>query len=276
MKKRLLLVLLALFFVFLAGAQETKPVIRFSPLYTKGIGFEETRFIESLIQSYLSDFGEVVNLLEGSFAGFDSLTRTPDYVLSGSVYLERDFRIFTLEIHNTQTGETSSATSTHKTAGDLVLKARSLVEMIFNPGRPGPPGETGEIPEEKPEIITERSISGTWRGEPGIETVYLQQGRGVAFFSSGARMNLSYTIENNTLKITQNSPNTERFYYPLPFEAAKQLSAEAVPMTWELFLYSGGTCLRGVKISTEARIEDNEVVEFLPGSVRETEWFRTR
>jgi hypothetical protein len=292
MKKSLLL-LSALFFPLLAAAQEAKPIIRFSPFYTEGVDFEETRFVESLIQSYLSDFGTVFNYFgdssQGEQAVPESWTKAPDYVFTGSIYLERDTRIFTLEAHNTETGETASATSTHKTASDLVLKARSLVETVFNssgfPQRPGTElplksaGVSSEETdaEERPELITENGIAGTWRGEPGIEMIRLWQGgRGVAFFSSGAQMSLSYTIENNTLKVRQNSPNTERYYYPLPYGVAKQLSAEAGPMTWELLLYAGGTFLKGVRISAEARLEGNMIVEILPDSVRRAYWIRSR
>jgi hypothetical protein len=280
MKKSLFLMALLLFFPILSGAEEIKPLIRFSPFYTKGIGFEESRFVESLIQSYLSDFGEVVNYFGDGSGGFpDSWARAPDYVLTGSIYLEKDARIFTLEIHNTQTGDTSRFTSTHKTSSDMVLKARSLVEAAFSSSdRMGIlPGEDGKADEEEPEILTESAVAGTWRGEPGIEMIRLQQGgRGTAFFSSGAQMSLSYTIENNTLKVKQNSPNTERYYNPLPYGAAKQLSAEAGPMTWELLLYSGGTHLRGFRRSAEARVEENMIVELIPDAIRDAEWVRSR
>jgi hypothetical protein len=284
MKKSLLLMVTLLFYPLFSGAEEIKPLIRFSPFYTKGIGFEEIRFVESLIQSYLSDFGEVVNYFgddsEGSGGVFpDSWTRAPDYVLTGSIYLERDTRIFTLEIHNTQTGDTSRFTSTHKTSSDMVLKARSLVEVAFSSSdKLGVlPGESGNSREEEPEILTESAVTGTWRGESGIEMIRLRQGgRGTAFFSSGAQMSLSYTIENNTLKVKQNSPNTERYYYPLPYGVAKQLSAEAGPMTWELLLYSGGTHLKGFRRSTEARMEGNMIVELIPDAIRDAEWTRSR
>ena len=288
MWKKFLPLLAVFFFPLLAGAQESRPVIRFSPFYTQGIGIEETRFIESLFQSYLSDLGEVINFFDNtaspesfSEGGVfpDSWTKSPDYVLSGSIYLERDSRVLTLEIHNTLTRETIRSTTTHKTASDLVLKARSLVETVFNSPVQAAKGTSLEAESSGapgPETITESSIAGTWRGESGIEMIRLQQGgRGIAFFSSGAQMNLSYTIENNILKVRQNSPNMERFYYPLPYGVARQLSAEADPMCWELLLYSGGTHLKGVRISTEAKFEGNALVELLPGTARDSLWVRS-
>jgi hypothetical protein len=88
-------------------------------------------------------------------------------------------------------------------------------------------------------------------------------------------MVLSYVIENNVLKITQVSPNSERFYYPLPQETARQLAAGAEPMSWELSLYQQGTMLAGVRLSTAVRMEGNQAVELLPGGdVREVIWTR--
>lgn len=284
MQKKIFALIAALIIPCLAGAQEAKPVIRFSPFYTQGIGIEETRFIESLIQSYLSDVGDVVNYFDNTLpsASFsnngafpEAWLKTPDYVVSGSIYQDRDSRVFTLEVHNTRTGDTSRSTTIHKTASDMALKARSLVESIIDP-----PAQLAAAPAgqktETPERITENNIIGIWRGESGIEMIRLQQGgRGVAFFSSGAQMNLSYFIENNTLKIRQNSPNLELFYYPLPYGVAKQLSAEAEPMSWELLLYSGGSFLKGVKKSTEAKMEGNSLVELLPGSSSDSVWVRS-
>jgi len=280
--------LFALFVIsFLVWAQETRPIIQFTPFASQGISNEEIRFIESLIQSYVSDSGELVysydnipsdaHLLGRGFLT-GSWNRTPDYILSGSVYLERKIRIFTLEIRNTRTDEITKTVTEHKTAGDLILRARSLVENIikfpvFSEMESAAVNEAGR---EIPQKITETGIAGTWRGEPGIEIIRLQPGgRGTAFFSSGAQMNLRYAIEGNTLKVWQNSPNNERFYYPNPPEIAKQLSEQAEPMRWEFMLYSGGNRLRGTKISTEIRVLQNGNTELLSETTRDAVLIRS-
>ncbi|MDR3138059.1 MAG: hypothetical protein LBT95_00120 [Treponema sp.] len=282
MKKKFWIPLLvSILFPILANAQETKPVIRFMPLITEGIGHEEARLIERLIQSYLSDFGEVViffalspeNITSGSSQDFDFLTQVPDYIFTGSIRSDRDKRIFSLELLTIGTGETSSYISIHKNTSDLILKARSLVEMAFSSEYI--PATEREKPEDA-ENLTEKGIAGLWRGDPGIELIRLQRnGRGVALFSSGVRMDLSYSIEGNTLKIIQSSRNNERFYHPLPFEVAKELSAVAEPMTWELFLYEKGTTLRGIKRTTEVRHDGSAILEFLPNTVREVAWIKS-
>jgi hypothetical protein len=262
-------------------AQENKLVIKLNPLFIEGIGVEESRLIESLIQSYLSDMGEVINYFDAALdpnsfpnAGnaLDSWTRIPDYTVTGTIHMERDSRIFALEFLNTRTGQTWSFTSIYKSTGELALKARSILESAFAAGG----FEDGKKPEAVPEPISEGRIVGTWRGEPGIEMIRLQRGgRGVAVFSSGAQMVLSYSIEGSTLRVWQVSPNSERFYYPQPYEIARELAAGAEPMSWELSLYRGGTALGGVKITTGAQLEGGRLVKLLPGGdIREVEWTR--
>ncbi|MDR2258722.1 MAG: hypothetical protein LBE14_06195 [Treponema sp.] len=276
-------IICALLIPFMLKAEENKPVIKLNPLFIEGIGIEESRLIESLIQSYLSDIGEVISHFdtslspaEGNSAGSmeNSLwARMPDYTVTGAIHLDQDSRIFSLELHNTKTGETHSFTSIYKTTGDLALKARSILESAF---------ALRGFEEEKerktaPEPMTENQIVGTWRGETGIEMIRLQRGgRGVAVFSSGVQMVLSYVINDNVLRVWQISPNSERFYYPLPYEAARELAAGAEPMAWELSLYSRGTVLGGIKIATGVQLEENRVVKLLPGGdIREVEWVKS-
>ena len=282
MKRYFALPLLLLICLF-AAAQEARPIIRFTPFVCKGIGSEEIRFIESLIQSYISDVGELVYYPDNippdvslSTDGLFGWNRSPDYVLSGSIHLEGKTRIFTLEFRNIRTNEIVSSTTAHKTPGDLALRAQALVENIYKPARAvKEPVIMDEAETGKPETITENSITGIWRGEPGTEMIRLQAGGlGTAFFSSGARMNLKYTIENNTIRINQISPNNERFYYPYPPEIARQLADIASPMHWELQLYSGGTRIRGIRFSTEVKSLVNGSVVLSQETGMDTFWVR--
>jgi hypothetical protein len=269
-------------------AQTGKPVIKFTPLQTEGIGIEESRLIETLVQSYLSDIGEVINYFDAAAGDtdpfsspadvLDSWAKAPDYVLSGEISLDQDSRIFSLHLHNTGTGNTGSFTAVYRSSGELLLKARSLLESAFVAG--GLEGSPSEKQRDSAaavrENLGERQILGTWRGETGIEIIHLhREGRGVAVFSSGAQMVLSWVIDNGTLKIQQVSPNSERFYHPLPYEIARQAAEGSGPMAWELSLSEEGTVLRGLRINTALRLEGNRVVEFIPdGDIRKVEWTR--
>jgi hypothetical protein len=277
---------LSIFFLFISlnlsfvFTQENKPLIKFNPLFIEGIGPEESQFIESLLQSYLSDIGVLIDYIDDAYSGKTgtaavpgAANRPPDYTINGSIHMERDGPVFLLEISNTRTGDTYSVSSVYKSTGELALKARSILETAFSSSGK----DTEKNREAPPEYMTENLVTGTWKGETGIEMVRLRQGgRGVAIFSSGAQMVLAYTIEDNILKIWQISPNSERFYYPLPLNVARQLAAGAEPMSWELSLYRKGTVLGGVKLATGVRLDQGEVVELLPGGdVREVIWTKT-
>jgi hypothetical protein len=268
---------------FLAGfaaAQETRPVIQLNPFFIEGVGVEESRLIVSLVQSYLSDIGVLVNfgsprsgvpadtIPDESSGG--GASQPPDYTINGTIRLEQDSLVFHLEIMNAKTAERHSFNSVYKSAVELTLKTRSVLETAFSAGGSGPEKK----PAAAPEAVSENLVIGTWKGEPGTEIIRLHRGgRGVAIFSSGVQMVLSYSIENNVLKVRQVSPNSERFYYPLPPETASQIAAGAEPMSWELSLYERGNVLWGVKFSTGVRMENGAVAELLPGGdVRETLW----
>ena len=269
-QRKIALIVLISFAVFRIMAEETKPVIQLNDFSVIGISSEESRLIKALFTSYLSDMGELINYLEQQTNQPVSDNNKPiDFFVRGNISLEQDGHIFLLELTNVRTGETYTISSVYKTAGELALKARSILETAF--------AETKEseisIP-KTPESIAEKEIIGTWKGESGIEMINLQRGgRGVAFFSSGAQMVLSYSIIGNTLKIWQVSPNSERFYYPLPLLAARYLAAGAEPMVWELSLYQNGTILKGARLSTAVRMEYGQLGELVPeGDVRQVNW----
>jgi hypothetical protein len=281
-RKRFAFWLVLVFLCYGIEAQESKPLIQLNPFFIEGIGVEESRLIVSLVQSYLSDIGKVVShTVPGSLnqqppdsaeSGPKAASRySADYTINGAIRMDPDGHVFLLEIMNTKTGETYTVSSVHKTTGELALKARSILESAFAAREL----EFEKKPSSIPERLSEQMVTGAWKGEAGIEAIYLlERGRGLAIFSSGAQMVLSYAIEKNGLKIWQISPNSERYYYPLPQHIARQLAQGAEPMVWELSLYQDGT-LGGIKFATGIRLVSEELVELIPGGdVREVTWTR--
>ncbi|MDR2052917.1 MAG: hypothetical protein LBP80_05840 [Treponema sp.] len=274
--------------------QDEKPVIRVESFTFEGLGPQESQIIETLFQSYLSTLGTVVYPVSGDLespperdAGFFEAEIIPDFTFSARVVFDRDIRRLLVTVGDVQSGEISSFNAAYKTTGELVLKARAFMEsvLIFGIQGPGPAPLIAEntaggtertgLQEIKAEPMNERRITGTWRGDHGIEMARLQPGgRGIAILSSGAQMELIYTIADNTLFITQNSANHERYYHPLPLSVARILAAQADPMRWEFLLYDNGATLRGIRISTAARYEGEEVLELIPNSARESGWTR--
>ena len=220
--KKVILSSLILLIPLLAGTQELRPVIKINPFASYGISGEETRFIESLIQSYVADAGQLSYHMDDSPA---------DYILSGSIHRERDNHIFTLKILDGNSKELSSSKTTHNSSGDLVLKARSLVENVLrnNVYSTRTVSPTNGHEAEAPEEISASSVIGSWRGEEGTELIRLRSGgSGVVFLSSGVQINLYYTVEDNIVII------------------------DAPPMHWEMQLFQGGSRLRGMNSSNNS------------------------
>jgi hypothetical protein len=271
-KKRFSIWLFFIFFSPLLYSQEAKPLVAIMPFTVQGIPSDEAGLIESLIQSYMGDLGTDVIFLESALntdTAYDSgLFRSPEYILSGSILREGENRILMLEFYKQSTGDRVLYTSVHKTLSDLALKARSLVVSAFDIR-----SEPERVETEAPEQLTVNKLAGTWRGDAAIQLVRLRRNMGgTAIFTSGAQMNLTYIIENNILKVFQNSPNMERFYHPLPYQVAKRLSAEAEPIRWEFQLYEKGGLLRGKRIETKVQYEGEEILELIPGVEQPAEW----
>ena len=271
-------IILCFFSIPRIGAEDAKPLIRLNNFSTLGISSEESRLIQSLFTSYLSDMGELLPYIENhheqpspasTVSQSGERPRPVDYTINGTIRLEQDGHIFQLEITNVRSGEIYSVSSIYKTTGELALKARSILETAFAESI-----ESDKQVQISPESINESYVIGAWKGEAGIEMINLQRGgRGVAFFSSGAQMVLSYSIHNNTLRVWQVSPNSERFYYPLPLYAAIHLAEGAEPMIWELSLFNRGTILSGVRQATAVRMEFEKVGELVHGGdIRQVQW----
>jgi len=269
MRQKIFAFLLCSFSFFHVDAQEAKPLILLNDFSTPGVSAEESRLIQDLFVSYLSEMGVLISNLAQPPEPVTRGPRPVDYSISGSIQPEQDGYVFLVEITNARTGETHSASSAHKSTGELALNVRSIMETAF--AEIMDPKKTEQFSSE---IISESRIIGTWKGEPGITMINLQRGgRGVAFFASGAQMVLSYTIVENTLKIRQESPNSERFYSPLPLYAAIYLAKGAEPMVWELSLFQQGTVLSGIRQSTAVRMEYGQLGELVHGGdLREVSW----
>jgi hypothetical protein len=87
-------------------------------------------------------------------------------------------------------------------------------------------------------------------------------------------MSLKFTIEDNILKIIQNSPNRERYYQGQPYDIVRELTQKAQPLYFELKLFDNGLTLRGKRIETTATTGSNGVIQLTHNTERATEWKR--
>jgi hypothetical protein len=257
-----------------AAAQPQKPLIELSTFSAEGLALEESRLIGNLVRSYLSDFGDVVGNFDATLQSSLAPSigrgrgRLPDYVVTGSIILQQDKFKFTLDINNTATGETSTINLDIRSMNELVTKTRSLVKDAF-PAE----ADAGPPEEAKRSRVSQELVIGTWKGEREVQRVRLYEShQGVAFLSSGVRMNLDWEISENTLRIWQTSPNTERFYSgDLSAELMVIFVDQAKPLRWELALY--GNVLRGDRIFTAVGNGEGEPLLF--GQRETVEWTRT-
>ena len=262
-------------------AQEDRGVFKIQPLQAEGTNQEETRLLEILIYSYFSDKTDVAILLPDnvpeiwseSHVPSDDISgeNAPDYFIETSLYPENDNFVFELVVSDSSSRELSRQTGRYKTMKDIALNIHNIVDAAFEWRSDS--GET-PLPPDAETIVPEK-LFGLWRGDTGIKLIrILPGGKAFAFFASGVNMMLSYKIENNTLIITQISPNNENFYYPLPLPIAKILVKEAEPIQWEFMLYEDENLLRGSRTETTVEFEDYEKIVIRHNSISKSEWNR--
>jgi hypothetical protein len=251
-------------------ADELKVIVLLHPLERENIEIEESSFIESLLYSYISAMTDIEVLLEEDAQS----EKTADYELFGSLNNDGDNTVITLNVKNIKTNEIVSYTSAHRNSSEMVLKLRSIVQSLFH--EPAVSAETGGTPVAvEAENITLNAIVGLWRADNGIEMANFQRdGTTIAFFSSGERMSLKFTIEGKILKVIQNSPNRERYYQGMPYEIVRELTQKAQPLYFELQLFDNGLTLRGKRIETTASVSPNGAILLIHNTERPTEWKR--
>jgi hypothetical protein len=263
------------------GAEEKKTVILLHPLIWESGGGSEFTLIESLLSSYLSSMAGLFvihdpeELREKDGTDDPDGADTPDAIdfeLSGSINNDGVNNTITLNVKNIRTDEVTVYTSAHKNSSELVLRLRSIAQALFFEPAPIAAGEDGDI---EAEPVTTENLAGLWRAANGIEMVNFQRdGSAIAFFSSGERMNLKYSIEDRLLKIIQNTPNRERYYFGLSYNIARELTRGAKPLRFELSLFDNGLILRGKQIETVGAESTDGSVTLMHDYERDVEWKR--
>jgi len=95
-------------------------------------------------------------------------------------------------------------------------------------------------------------ISGSWRGDKGLETVRVfQNGTGLAVLTGGGTLKIRITIKDDLIEILQDQPNDPTLYRSpsVSFEMARRLASEARPMRWLFRLDAESQTLAGTKES---------------------------
>jgi len=284
---------ISLFSILSVYAQIRQPVLAILPFSAPKELQNEGLQIEKLVQSHITElhlFRLIATndrdrlLSEWEFSVNDSLTDvsnaqqlgnllSADFLLQGTLGILGSSYILTLEVIKVKTGEKVSFSSIEPNLDVLSANLKTLLLKAFMQ-------QTDTVQtagaESQKAIRSETEILGTWRGDKGIELVrLLPGGTGQAIFTSGAKMDLRYAVKDGKLLVYQISPNTERYYHPLPYKVAHQLVSLAKPMRWIFSNLTSNMKLKGKKFSTAVRYEEEQLLEVIHDSERDAEWVRT-
>ncbi len=148
-----------------------------------------------------------------------------------------------------------SSTKKYDTYYKILLDAKPSLENLLQnlsgniqlPSQPEPQNQESQEPQTS--SANENSIeaiAGTWTGEPLIEKILiLRGGRGFVIFKNGASMNISITVQGNSIKIKQNGKPNASFFPEIPRQEALKNAANAAPVEWNMKL--SGNTLSGKK-----------------------------
>lgn len=148
-----------------------------------------------------------------------------------------------------------SSTKKYDTYYKILLDAKPSLENLLRnlsgniqpPSQPELQGSEKEGAQDSPpQENSIEAIAGTWTGEPLIEKILiLRGGRGFVIFKNGASMNVSITLQGNSIKIKQNGNPNASFFPEIPRQEALKNASTAAPVEWNMKLH--GNTLSGKK-----------------------------
>jgi len=309
MRRTSLLPLLFTLVLFSAHSQTRQAVVRVSPFEGSGVGTSEASMLERLVVSYIVELetfrvvdtqgqemalSETESALSLGSATTVALPLTADYIVSGTLGKLGDIYVVTLQNTKVATGEKRSVSDTSSTIGDLVIRSRSLTRTLF--GKQETSASTTGTASMNPasdaftDTVTPSSVqehqyvsnpaitdlTGTWRGDKGLETVRIfANSTGIAVLSGGGTLKIRVAISGNIVEIVQDQPNDVAMYRAtsVSLEMARKIAAQARPMRWIFNLSTSKDVLSGTKESISISGSGSKLV--VDNSyVRESSWTR--
>ncbi len=112
--------------------------------------------------------------------------------------------------------------------------------------------------------VSIESLSGTWAGEDFIDKiVILRGGRGFVIYQNGASMNISLTIDNGVLLVTQISKSNASYFPEISREKALELAPTAEPIKWKLNIKNSSE-LEGTKYTLTEKNKNSPEFSNIP------------
>lgn len=255
--------LVFLFFSTVALYAGDVPTVGFRNLSATGVDQSGVITLDNLIFDFLKEQRTINAIdLRGIPEGTESGAQT-DYICTGSISLENSRYYLTLVMYimpdNVKTAE---ITRNYDSYNRILLESRTVLkELIEAMARTSPQGN-GQVEQVKFIPVTNLdSLSGSWKGEEGVEkVVILRGGKAVAFFSTGISMQLELSLSEGKLIARQKGPNQVKYFVFLPAMVATKVAATAPPASWELSLTEDRQNLVGIHHTVEVSHNGTDVI----------------
>lgn len=194
-----------------------------------------------------------------------------DFLFYAEIYEKNGEWLSKMHLIEAASGKETVLQNSYEGYYKILMEAKnSLTALIkqFNTGN------TSSAPQNtaQPSAAT-GNISGTWFGENHIDKiVLLRGGRGFVIFKNGASMNITVSVDGNTVTAVQQSKPDASFFPEIPRETALIKAPEAAPIRWELTI-KNDSLMQGVKSSLVAEYDEAGVLSVKEGSTP-VEWHR--
>ena len=123
-------------------------------------------------------------------------------------------------------------------------------------------------------------LEGSWKPETGagiLDSIRIDaDGNALAHLGGWNLMLLAVNIENGSINIRQDEPNSPKLYMnSYPYSLAVRISEIARPLQWIFTLSADGNTLTGILKSTSFQIEQGEILSWDDTHTRPASWIRT-
>ena len=239
------------------------PTVGFRNLSATGIDQPGLITLDNLIFDFLKEQRTINAVdLRGTPGEPEPVVQT-DYICTGSISLENSRYYLTLVMYVMPDNvKTAVITRNYDSYNRILLESRTVLkELIEAMNRTStltaaPSEQVNFIP-----VTNLDALSGSWRGEEGIEkVVILRGGKAVVFFSTGISMQLELSLSDGKLIARQKGPNQVKYFVFLPAVVATKVAASAPPASWELSLTEDKQSLIGVHNTVEVSHNGTDVI----------------
>jgi hypothetical protein len=219
-----------------------------------------------------------------------SLSRmvTAHGVVTGELTVDDARHYLDLHLLRTETGETLFTVSRDFDSFETALDgAGPALARLFGTSYPERAGHTSD-PERKESVTTGENtdryavsptltdLHGKWQADAGFETVEIKpDGTGRVFVTDYDYMQIRVSIEDATIIVRQDEPNSPKLYLgAVPYAIAVQIAPLARPMRWIFQLTADRRTLEGIQETSYLQIEDGRVLRVDNSHTRSSTWLR--